>query len=82
MNEKRRVKRTRKKKGKKKTKNIVCQEWDSNPCPFGPVPETGALDQLGHLDLLLSIQKNLNYRIVTSINFGDRQTGLKFKIRM
>lgn len=28
-----------------------CQEWDSNPCPFGPVPETGALDQLGHLDL-------------------------------
>ena len=27
-----------------------CQEWDSNPCPFGPVPETGALDQLGHLD--------------------------------
>ncbi|KAK9089842.1 hypothetical protein Scep_028924 [Stephania cephalantha] len=29
-----------------------CQEWDSNPCPFGPVPETGALDQLGHLDLL------------------------------
>lgn len=30
-----------------------CQEWDSNPCPFGPVPETGALDQLGHLDVLL-----------------------------
>ena len=28
-----------------------CQEWDSNPCPFGPVPETGALDQLGHLDI-------------------------------
>lgn len=28
-----------------------CQEWDLNPCPFGPVPETGALDQLGHLDL-------------------------------
>ncbi|RDX95328.1 hypothetical protein CR513_22171, partial [Mucuna pruriens] len=28
----------------------ACQEWDSNPCPFGPVPETGALDQLGHLD--------------------------------
>jgi hypothetical protein len=28
-----------------------CQEWDSNPYPFGPVPETGALDQLGHLDL-------------------------------
>ena len=32
-------------------KNINCQEWDSNPCPFGPVPETGALDQLGHLDV-------------------------------
>ena len=32
-------------------KNIDCQEWDSNPCPFGPVPETGALDQLGHLDV-------------------------------
>jgi hypothetical protein len=30
-----------------------CQEWDSNPCPFGPVPETGALDQLGHLDVML-----------------------------
>lgn len=29
-----------------------CQEWDLNPCPFGPVPETGALDQLGHLDLV------------------------------
>ena len=79
MNEKRKVNRTRK---KKKPKNIVCQEWDSNPCPFGPVPETGALDQLGHLDLLLLIHKKLNYRIVTSINFGDRQTGLKFKIRM
>ena len=30
-----------------------CQEWDSNPCPFGPVPETGALDQLGHPDFLI-----------------------------
>ncbi|RDX61929.1 hypothetical protein CR513_59794, partial [Mucuna pruriens] len=30
---------------------LSCQEWDSNPCPFGPVPETGALDQLGHLDI-------------------------------
>ncbi|AES76633.1 transmembrane protein, putative [Medicago truncatula] len=29
------------------------KEWDSNPCPFGPVPETGALDQLGHLDFLI-----------------------------
>ncbi len=27
-----------------------CQQWDSNPRPFGPVPETGALDQLGHID--------------------------------
>ena len=37
---------------KKKVKEkIYCQEWDSNPCPFGPVPETGALDQLGHLDV-------------------------------
>ena len=34
-----------------KKKYLYCQEWDSNPCPFGPVPETGALDQLGHLDL-------------------------------
>ena len=32
-------------------RKIKCQEWDSNPCPFGPVPETGALDQLGHLDM-------------------------------
>ena len=32
-------------------KDVLCQEWDSNPCPFGPVPETGALDQLGHLDI-------------------------------
>jgi hypothetical protein len=31
-------------------KLYYCQEWDLNPCPFGPVPETGALDQLGHLD--------------------------------
>ena len=30
-------------------KNLDCLEWDSNPCPFGPVPETGALDQLGYL---------------------------------
>ncbi len=29
-----------------------CQQWDSNPRPFGPVPETGALDQLGHIDLM------------------------------
>lgn len=37
----------------KKIKNrTTCQEWDSNPCPFGPVPETGALDQLGHLDFV------------------------------
>jgi hypothetical protein len=35
----------------RKTIKKTCQEWDSNPCPFGPVPETGALDQLGHLDL-------------------------------
>jgi hypothetical protein len=33
----------------------LCQEWDSNPCPSGPVPETGALDQLGHLDMLMPI---------------------------
>ncbi len=29
---------------------LLCQQWDSNPRPFGPVPETGALDQLGHID--------------------------------
>ena len=69
-------------KEKMSIKKGYCQEWDSNPCPFGPVPETGALDQLGHLDLLSLIQKKLNYGIVTSINFGDRQTSLKFKIRM
>ena len=37
-------------KEKMSIKKGYCQEWDSNPCPFGPVPETGALDQLGHLD--------------------------------
>lgn len=31
-------------------KRRSCQEWDSYACPFGPVPESGALDQLGHLD--------------------------------
>ncbi len=36
----------------KNMNNITCQQWDSNPRPFGPVPETGALDQLGHIDLL------------------------------
>ena len=41
------------KKIEKTSKILYCQEWDSNPCPFGPVPETGALDQLGHLDLML-----------------------------
>ena len=35
----------------------ICQEWDSNPCPFGPVPETGALDQLGHLDFYANTNK-------------------------
>jgi hypothetical protein len=35
----------------KKRQKKICQEWDLNPCPFGPVPETGALDQLGHLDI-------------------------------
>ena len=39
------------KKIEKTSKILYCQEWDSNPCPFGPVPETGALDQLGHLDI-------------------------------
>ena len=34
-----------------------CQEWDLNPRPFGPVPETGALDQLGHLDALFTSTK-------------------------
>ncbi len=34
-----------------------CQQWDSNPRPFGPVPETGALDQLGHIDLLPNLVK-------------------------
>ncbi|RZB92597.1 hypothetical protein D0Y65_024525 [Glycine soja] len=29
---------------------VSCQQWYSNPCPFGPVPETGALDQIGHLN--------------------------------
>ena len=47
----------------KKQKKNSCQEWDSNPCPFGPVPETGALDQLGHLDsfdmVLLTIYNNV-----------------------
>ena len=37
---------------KKKHSEKICQEWDLNPRPFGPVPETGALDQLGHLDFL------------------------------
>ena len=37
-------------KEKMSIKKGYCQEWGSNPCPFGPVPETGALDQLGHLD--------------------------------
>ena len=32
------------------TKERRCQEWDLNPRPFGPAPEAGALDQLGHLD--------------------------------
>ena len=34
-------------KEKMSIKKGYCQEWDSNPCL---VPETGALDQLGHLD--------------------------------
>ncbi len=39
----------------KQKHNIAhCQQWDSNPRPFGPVPETGALDQLGHIDLMLT----------------------------
>ena len=49
---------------KTEKKANFCQEWDSNPCPFGPVPETGALDQLGHLDLSFKKTKNLyNYLI-------------------
>ena len=55
--ESRPVLKTEKKKQEKKAdlcwKQKTCQEWDSNPCPFGPVPETGALDQLGHLDTLV-----------------------------
>jgi hypothetical protein len=39
------------KKKEAKNEQKICQEWDLNPCPFGPVPETGALDQLGHLDV-------------------------------
>lgn len=39
-------------KKKNKWTKKECQEWDSNPCPFGPVPETGALDQLGHPDFV------------------------------
>jgi hypothetical protein len=45
--------------GKKKIQKIFCQEWDLNPCPFGPVPETGALDQLGHLDNLIMLSSEI-----------------------
>ena len=41
---------------RRKEKQPKCQEWDSSPCPFGPVPETGALDQLGHLDVVILIR--------------------------
>ena len=47
-----------------KFKKKICQEWDSNPCPFGPVPETGALDQLGHLDF---IDNNFNTILMSHI---------------
>ena len=41
---------------RKNEKQPKCQEWDLSPCPFGPVPETGALDQLGHLDVVILIR--------------------------
>ena len=54
-------------------KKRYCQEWDSNPCPFGPVPETGALDQLGHLDVwaMCLISNNKKMR---NVCFGDQHT--------
>lgn len=48
---------------------IICQEWDSNPCPFGPVPETGALDQLGHLDILKNFGNTNIYLLYKKIHY-------------
>ena len=59
---------------------IMCQEWDLNPRPFGPVPETGALDQLGHLDVMLQLPRQINYSVlpreelrITTTNWLTRQ---------
>ena len=36
----------------------TCQKWDLNPRPFGPVPETGALDRSA---ILTVDMKTLDY---------------------
>ena len=57
-----------------------CQEWDLNPCPYGPVPETGALDQLGHLDIFFFSCNNSKSLLAYIIHFGPSCIVISFTI--
>ena len=64
-----------------KSQKMTCQQWDLNPRPFGPVPETGALDQLGHIDTVdLEVNEPWRRRVSIPVPLACKASALPFEL--